>query len=113
MPPKRKGRVAQTSLQREEINTSSTQIGKRIRGPRNPTEADINDFLRPASSSPTVSNASFSAKEPSVYDKLVKVPGRKPPTNTGARGTMNDPAYDQEPPNTDEVFVYLSFHNIA
>ena len=110
MPPKRKGRVAQTSLQREEINTSSTRIGKRIRGPRNPTESDINDFLRPASSSPTVSNVSFSANESSVYDKLVKVPGRKPPTNKDARGTINDPANDQEPPNTDEVFA---FHNNA
>ena len=113
MPPKRKGQVPPSSLVREEINTSSTRVSKRIRGPRNPTESDINDFLRPASSSPTVSNASLSAKQPSVYDKLVKRPERKPPTNKAGHATINDAAYDQEPPNTDEVFVHLSFHNIA
>ena len=110
MPPKRKGTVAPTSLEREEMNTSSTRVGKRT----NPTESDINAFLRPASSSLTVSNASSSANQPNnVYDKLVKIPGRKPPTNKDARGTINDPAYDQEPPNTDEVCVHFSFHNNA
>ena len=110
MPPKRKGQVQPSSLVREEINTSSTRVAKRIRGPRNPTESDINDFLRPASSSPPASAIQASA---SVYDKLVKIPVRKPPTNKAGRATINDAAYDQEPPNTDEVFVHLSFHNIA